>query len=181
MSDKPIQQTKNWLKQVVIGLNFCPFAKPVFEQEKIHYQLCEMGSLESCLQALMLEVERLDEHPETETTLLIFTRALQDFDDFLDAVAIANDLMEEQDYEGIYQLASFHPDYCFAGSDATDPANYTNRSPYPMLHLIREYRIEQALVHYKNPETIPENNVQLARKMGLEKMQSLLDSVRQSD
>jgi len=178
MSENIIKQTKNWLEQVVIGLNFCPFARSVFEQEKIHYQLCEVDSLEPCLQALMWEVERLDKHSEITTSLLIFTEALRDFDDFLDAVEIANDLMEAQDCAGIYQLASFHPDYCFAGSDATDPANYTNRSPYPMLHLIREQSIEQALAHYKDPETIPENNVQLARKMGLEKMQSLLASVR---
>ena len=88
---------------------------------------------------------------------------------------IANDLMFEQGYEGVYQLASFHPDYCFADSEADDPANYTNRSPYPMLHLIREQSIEKALALYKKPESIPETNVQLARELGLKKMQSLLE------
>ena len=82
--------------------------------------------------------------------------------------------MEEKGYEGVYQLASFHPDYCFADSDEDDPANYTNRSPYPMLHLIREASIERALASYKNPENIPETNIKLARELGLDKMQSLL-------
>ncbi|NOQ12929.1 MAG: DUF1415 family protein [Methyloprofundus sp.] len=169
-----IAQTKHWLEQVVIGLNFCPFARPVFEQGKIHYQVSDAQSLECCLEDLIAEAERLDKHSEIETTLLIYEKALADFDDFLDAVEIANDLMDEQGYTGVYQLASFHPDYCFADSDENDPADYTNRSPYPMLHLIREHSMEQALAHYKNPEKIPETNVQLARELGLKKMQSLL-------
>ena len=178
-SNNIIAQTKYWLEHVVIGLNFCPFAKPVFEQGKVHYQVSDAQSLECCLEDLIAEAERLDKQSEIETTLLIYENSLHDFDDFLDAVEIANDLMAEQGYQGVYQLASFHPDYCFADSDEKDPANYTNRSPYPMLHLIREQSIEQALAHYKNPENIPEENVQLAQKMGLKKMQSLLDEALQ--
>lgn len=174
-NNKIIEQTKYWLERVVIGLNFCPFARPVFEQGKIHYQVSDAQSLECCLEDLIAEAERLDKQAELETTLLIYEKALPDFDDFLDVVEIANDLMFEQGYEGVYQLASFHPDYCFADSDEDDPANYTNRSPYPMLHLIREKSMEQALAHYKDPESIPETNVQLAREMGLKKMQSLLE------
>ncbi len=178
-SEKIIAQTKYWLEHVVIGLNFCPFARPVFEQGNIHYQVSDAQSLECCLEDLIAEAERLDRQSEIETTLLIFEHSLLDFDDFLDVVEIANDLMFEQGYEGVYQLASFHPDYCFADSDENDPANYTNRSPSPMLHLIREQSIELALIHYKNPEDIPETNVQLAREMGLKKMQSLLEEAVQ--
>jgi len=178
-SEKIIAQTKHWLEQVVIGLNFCPFARPVFEQGKIHYQVSDAQSLECCLEDLIVEAERLDKQNEIETTLLIYERALQGFEDFLDVVEIANDLMVEQGYEGVYQLASFHPDYCFAESDENDPANYTNRSPFPMLHLIREQSLEQALAHYKDPENIPDANVQLARELGLKKMQSLLEDVSQ--
>ncbi len=173
-----IKQTKYWLEHVVIELNFCPFARPVFEQGKIHYQVSDAESLEPCLHDLMLEAERLDQQSEIATTLLIFNDALQDFDDFLDAVEIANDLMDAQGYEGVYQLASFHPEYCFADSDDTDPANYTNRSPYPMLHLIREQSIADALANYQHADKIPDDNVQLARSMGLEKMQSLLAEAR---
>lgn len=174
-AEKIITQTKYWLEHVVIGLNFCPFAKAVFEQEKIHFQLSDAQSLECCLEDLITEAERLDKQAAIETTLLIYADSLQDFDDFLDAVAIANDLLDEQGYAGVYQLASFHPAYCFADSDEADPANYTNRSPYPMLHLIREQSLEQALVHYKNPENIPQANMRLARELGLEKLQNLLE------
>ena len=169
-----IQQTKQWLKNIVIGLNFCPFAKPVFEQEKIHYQISPATDLESCLQALIAEAERLDIQEGLETTLLIFPECMQDFDDFLDLLEIANDLMDAQDYQGVYQLASFHPDYCFSGSTADDPANYTNRSPYPMLHLIRELSLESALDSYPEPEEIPNRNIQVAQDLGLDKMQELL-------
>lgn len=173
-NEKVISQTKAWLKTVVIGLNFCPFAKPVFEQGKVHFQVSDAQSLECCLEDLTAEALRLDQNSELETTLLIYENSLQDFENFLDVVDIANDFMEEQGYEGVYQLASFHPDYCFDDSDEDDPANYTNRSPYPMLHLIREESIERALASYKNPEKIPETNIKLARELGLDKMQSLL-------
>jgi len=176
---KAISQTKHWLESVVIGLNFCPFAKPVFDQGKIHYQVSDAQSLECCLEDLIIEAERLDRLSEFETTLLIYERALQDFDDFLDTLEIANDLMNKQGYEGVYQLASFHPDYCFADSDENDPANYTNRSPYPMFHLIREKSLEQAIAHYTDPEKIPETNVRLAQELGLEKMQRLLEEAVQ--
>ena len=174
-SEKIIAQTKYWLEHVVIGLNFCPFARPVFEQGKIYYQVSDAQSLECCLEDLIAEAEKLEKQSEIETTLLIYENSLRYFDDFLDMVEIANDLLFEQGYEGVYQLASFHPDYCFADSETDDPANYTNRSPYPMLHLIREQSIEKALAYYKEPESIPETNVQLARELGLKKMQSLLE------
>ncbi|NOQ62980.1 MAG: DUF1415 family protein [Methyloprofundus sp.] len=172
-----IAQTKQWLKDIVIGLNFCPFAKPVFEQEKIHYQVSAADSLEACLQDLIAEAERLDNQSELETILVIYPNCVQDFDDFLELLEIANDLMHAQAYEGVYQLASFHPEYCFSGSDAEDPANYTNRSPYPMLHLIRESSLALALENYKDPEKIPDTNVQVAQDLGLEKMQELLAEV----
>lgn len=177
--EKVIAQTKYWVQHVVIGLNFCPFARAVFEQAKIHYQVSDAQSLECCLEDLIAEAERLDRHTEIETTLLIYEHSAQDFDDFLDIVEIANELMDEQGYSGVYQLASFHPEYHFADSDENDPANYTNRSPYPMLHLIRENRMEQALANYEKPENIPAANVKLAREMGLEKMQSLLEEALQ--
>lgn len=177
-NEKVIGQTRSWLEKVVIGLNFCPFAKPVFEQGKVHFQVSDAQSLECCLEDLSAELERLDQHSDIETTLLIYPDSLQDFDNFLDVVDIANDFMEEQGYEGVYQLASFHPDYCFADSEEEDPANYTNRSPYPILHLIREQSIEQALANYKNADEIPERNIKLARELGLEKMQSLLDEAK---
>ena len=96
---------------------------------------------------------------------------------YLDLVEMAEDLIEEEDYEGVYQVASFHPDYLFAGSDSEDPANYTNRSPYPMLHLLREESIEKALEHYSgDPDEIPERNIRFAREKGLAYMKRLFNS-----
>jgi hypothetical protein len=119
----------------------------------------------------------MDIEPATETTLLILPEGCTQFNDFLDLTAMAEQLLIDQGYEGVYQLASFHPDYCFAGEDENDPANYTNRSPYPMLHIIREASIEQALKTYPNPELIPERNIELTRKLGLEKIQALLRTI----
>ena len=103
-----------------------------------------------------------------------------DFDDFLDLVAIADDLLIAQAYEGVYQLASFHPDYCFAEASPDDAANYTNRSPYPILHLIREASIEQVLNHYPEPENIPLRNIALTRELGSNYLQALLNACHQS-
>ena len=122
----------------------------------------------------------LDTEPATATTLLILASACTRFDDFLDLAAIAEQLLLDQGYEGVYQLASFHPEYCFAGSDQNDAANYTNRSPYPMLHIIRETDIAQALQSYQNPEQIPERNIELTRKLGLKKMQTQLAAILKS-
>lgn len=123
---------------------------------------------------LMLECDRLDTDTDIETTLLIYPHAFSLFDDYLDFLELAETLMCEQGYEGIYQLASFHPDYCFEGSYINDPANYTNRSPYPMLHLIRETSLEQAINCYPDPDNIPQRNIELTRSLGLTKLQNLL-------
>lgn len=169
-----IQQTKNWLVSVVIDLNFCPFACQEFENDTIHYCVVRKKTIEASLESFMIECQRLDQHQNIATSLLIYPSQWQNFDDFLHYLAIANDLLETQNYPGIYQIASFHPDYCFAGETKYDPANYTNRSPYPMLHLLREARMEKALLNYPNPEQIQENNIQCARSLGEEKFRTLL-------
>ena len=172
---KYITQTQCWLKKVVIGLNFCPFAKREVDSGSVRYSIIE-GTLSECLENLMQEVDILDAQTATETSLLIYPENFEKFDDFLDLIAYANDLLIEQGYEGVYQLANFHPNYCFNGVAQDDPANYTNRSPYPMLHLIREESLEKAVASHPNPESIPTINVALARKMGEEQLKKLLAS-----
>ena len=176
-----ISASQAWLNNFVIHYNICPFARREQEKNSIRYLVLEGDDTEQHLEALIVEAEYLDNHPDSETSLLIFSAGYQDFDDFLDLVAIADDLLIEQGYEGVYQLASFHPDYCFADSKPDDDANYTNRSPYPMLHIIREESIEKALAKYPNPEQIPERNIQLTRTLGLAKLQSLLANCHTSD
>lgn len=170
-----IQAVQCWLKNTVIKHNFCPFAQREFDRGSIRYSLIESVDVMSQLEALMLECRYLDEHAETETSLLIYPHGLSIFDDFLDFVALANDLLLDQGYEGIYQLANFHPDYCFADEDEDDPANYTNRSPRPMLHLIREHSLEKAVANYPNPESIPERNIALARSLGMTVLREALE------
>lgn len=171
---KQILETKKWLQNVVIAHNICPFAERVFKNDGIHFEVETSTDIETCLENLIAECERLDENETIETTLLIYAKAFADFEEYLDFLEVAQALLEAQDYEGVYQLASFHPNYCFDGSLENDAANYTNRSPYPMLHLLRESSLEHALANYPNPETIPENNIELTRKLGVEKMKATL-------
>ncbi len=140
----------------------------------IRYVVLPEATLESSLEAVIEELRYLDRTAGIETTLLIFPNHFADFEDFLDLLALAEDLSAEQGYEGIYQIASFHPEYCFAGAGDKDPANYTNRSPYPMLHLLREESITKAVDHYIDPEGIPERNIAFAQEKGLKYMQLLL-------
>ncbi len=166
--------TQAWLKSVIIEYGICPFAKRELERGRIYFSVNHDTIIEQCLLHLMDECDRLDTEPDIETTLLIYADAFAGFDDYLDFLEVSESLLIKQGYEGTYQLASFHPDYCFQGSDPDDAANYTNRSPYPMLHLLRETSIEQALAGHPDPESIPQHNIELTQKLGLAKMQALL-------
>jgi hypothetical protein len=172
--NNPITATQAWLKSVIIGFRICPFAEHVVNRNTVQYQLDESTDIKECLANLITECEHLDNNFEIATTLVIYTDAFSDFDAYLDYVALAEDLLIAQDYEGIYQLASFHPEYCFAGEAPDDAANYTNRSPYPMIHILRESDLEQAIASHPDPEGIPQRNIDLTRSMGLKKMQALL-------
>lgn len=174
--EQAIEQTKKWINEVVVGCNFCPFAARVVKQQTIHYQVESSSDLKTCLTSLMLEIQRLDNNETIETSFLILDNSFSDFNDYLDLVDKAETLLKKNGYEGIYQLASFHPEYLFAGSAATDAANYTNRSVYPMLHLLREESIDKALKNYSSPENIPECNINFAREKGLVYMKMLRDA-----
>ena len=175
-TEEIIEQTKKWIKDVVIGCNFCPFAAREVKQNSIHYQVEKSVDKAECLQTFFNECLRLDEKDTIVTTLLIFPNAFQQFDDYLDLLADAEALLEENDYEGIYQVASFHPQYIFGDAPVNDAANYTNRSIYPMLHLLREEQIDQALERYPSPEKIPGNNINFAREKGVQYMKMLRDA-----
>jgi len=171
-----INQTKKWINDVVIGCNFCPFAAREIKQNTIHYQVEYSTETEACLQSFLNECNRLDMEKNIETSLLIFPNAFKRFDNFLEVVSLAEKLLEQEGYESIYQVANFHPLYCFANVPIDDAANYTNRSVYPMLHLLREERIEQALLRYSSPDAIPENNIKFAREKGVVYMKMLRDA-----
>jgi hypothetical protein len=170
------QQTRCWLDKLIIAHQICPFAKRERDRGSIRFYVAEKTDMKAVLDNLLAECQLLEKQPEIETTLFILANITQDFEEFLDFLEIASELLVDQGYEGIFQLASFHPDYLFAGSDDADAANYTNRSPYPMLHIIREKSLAKALEHYASPELIPERNIQFCREQGLEAMISLLHS-----
>ena len=180
-SELIIEQTKKWINDVVVGCNFCPFAANVVKQQKVHYRVETSPVLNTCLDSFMQEVIRLDDDINIETSFLIFPASFQQFDDYLNLVSLAEKLLKKDGYNGIYQVASFHPLYKFANSTDDDAANYTNRSVYPMLHLLREENIDRALKHYNNPENIPARNIDFARGKGLTYMKMLRDSCLKSD
>jgi len=176
MTDQTIiAAIQKWLTSFVIAYNICPFANREQQNNSIRYQVCDAVDLEHALEKLIVECATLDSHLESATSLIIYSKGFADFDDYLDLVAIAEQLLSDRGYDGVYQLASFHPHYCFEGSDDQDPANYTNRSPYPMLHIIRESSLTAALASYPDPDKIPERNIQLTRQLGLKKLISLLE------
>jgi hypothetical protein len=173
--DEPfIRATQAWLTSIIIAHNICPFAQREQERGSIRFSVDQQTDIDACLLNLILECDRLDTDTDIETTLLIYAHAFKSFDDYLDFLAVAEDLLIDQGYEGIYQLASFHPDYCFEGASQDDPANYTNRSPYPMLHLLRETSIDRAVSSYPDVDNIPQRNIELTRSLGLAKLQTLL-------
>jgi uncharacterized protein len=176
LSQQVIEQTKKWITEVVIGCNFCPFAARVVKQKSVFYNVEPGTAIKGCLEAFMKEVTRLDEDITIETSLLIFPNAFTKFADYLDLVSLAEKLLKQKGYNGIYQLASFHPLYRFADTTDEDAANYTNRSVYPMLHLLREAGIDKALEHYVNPEGIPGRNINFAREKGIVYMKMLRET-----
>jgi hypothetical protein len=185
----PELSTRKWVEEVIVGLNFCPFAKREVVRNSIRYTLLNVSGQApqdkrdvffKALDALLDEFRYLDQNEKCETTLVIFPELLTDFEDFLDFLMFAEKLLLDEGYEGVYQLAHFHPDYCFEGSEESDPANYTNRSPYPTLHIIREASMEKVLANISNPEEIPERNIRLARDLGKEKLTALLKACMSS-
>ena len=171
-----IEQTKAWINKVVIGCNFCPFAAKEFIRGSIHYQVNRSDDTATLLITLSAEFDRLDNDPDVETTLIILPDVFRDFYDYLDIVALCENFLKEQGKEGVYQIASFHPDYLFEGSSSDDPANYTNRSVYPMIQILRESSISEALENFPSPENIPQRNIDFARQKGLAFMQRLREA-----
>ncbi len=149
-----IEQTKHWVERAVIGLNLCPFAKAPQVKGLVRYVLFKGRKTDGLLKALTEQLTYLDSTPSEicETILLIHPKVLGDFLDYNDFLDDADQLLERLGLDGVFQIASFHPDYQFADADANDISNLTNRSPYPMLHLIREASIDQALQGENDPQ-----------------------------
>ena len=163
-----VASTEAWLVKAVIGLNLCPFAKAVHSKKLIRYQVSDARTIDALLDDLLRELEQLAEAKpsEVDTTLLIHPWVLNDFLDYNDFLDVADGAVEELDLSGIIQVASFHPDYQFAGTAPDDITNFSNRSPFPTLHLLREESVAQAVATYPDVASIYENNMATLRRLG---------------
>lgn len=163
-----IDDTRVWLERAVIGLNLCPFAKSVHVKGQIHYVVSAAHTAEELLQDLTSELKALAAHEPSarDTTLLIAPECLADFLDFNDFLALADQALVDLELDGVLQIANLHPDYQFAGTRADDITNYTNRSPYPTLHLLREDSIDRAVDAFPEAETIFEKNMETMVQLG---------------
>lgn len=161
---------------MVIGLNLCPFARKEWVQNRVRMVVCEASSANDLIVALSQECDRLTTQPEIETTLLIHPWVFEDFMDYNQFLDNVDNMLIDNELEGIYQIASFHPNYQFAGTEPEDVENATNRSPFPVLHILREESLERAISSFPDPELIPERNIALLRSMGRERVEALLRS-----
>lgn len=177
-----IAATRTWLERAVIGLNLCPFARAPYRKSQVHFAVSDATSEEDLLTALVTEIEALLEHaPEQrDTSLLVLSDGLADFDAFNDFAAAADGLLDALGLEGVLQIATFHPDYQFADSPADAIENYTNRSPYPILHLLREDSVSRAVDAMQDPDEIYRANIERLRALGKAGWRALWDNQNQS-
>ena len=164
-----ITATRGWIEGAVIGLNLCPFAKSVYLGNRVRLVVSDVRTADALLGDLERELRALARAaPEdVETTVLIHPHVLTSFLDYNDFLDVADAAIDRLDLTGVLQIASFHPGYQFAGTAPDDVSNYTNRSPYPMLHLLREESVERAVDAYPGAERIPERNIETMRRLGL--------------
>ena len=167
-ADTVIAQTRSWLEEAVIGLNLCPFAKAVHVKSQIRYVVTEAADVDALQQALAEQLRDLAaaDPAEVDTTLLIHPKVLQDFEEFNQFLDLAEEMVDALGLEGVLQVASFHPRFQFAGTEPDDVTNATNRSPYPMLHLLREASIDRAVEAFPEAETIYEANIETMQRLG---------------
>ena len=178
-----IDTTKLWLDRFVIGLNLCPFAKHPFRNDKIRYIVFEGSDLEKLTETWLKEANALVETTPSvlETTLIILPEVLDEFEAYLDFIEMSEFILEEVDLDGVIQIASFHPDYQFDETEPTDVENYTNRSPFPMLHLLREESVNRAIEAYPEIGDIPDNNIDTMNKLGLTRVKQMLDDINRTN
>lgn len=165
---------QRWVENVVVGLDLCPFAKRELLNNRVRFVVTEATAIEQLLDALVTELTLLSTDASVETTLLIHPDVLQDFLDynqFLDAV---DELLVQMGLEGQFQIASFHPQYQFADTAVDDAENYSNRSPYPVLHVLREESLERAIAAYPDVNDIPQRNIEKMNSLGSEHLRMLL-------
>ena len=181
-NDAFIEATRHWLERMVIGLNLCPFAKAVYVKNQVRFVVSHARNSDVLLEDLERELKLLaaTDPQQIDTTLLIHPEVLTDFLEYNDFLDVCDAVIEELELDGILQVASFHPYYQFAGREVDDVSNFTNRAPFPTLHLLREESVTRAVETFPDVDGIYENNVATLRKLGIEGIQSLIAKVRRN-
>ncbi|MDH5473674.1 MAG: DUF1415 domain-containing protein [Gammaproteobacteria bacterium] len=171
-----IARCQCWIERVVIEFNLCPFARKPYENNRVRYVVSDAKNTDALLDDMHRELEllRQTDEQEIETTVLIHPYVLNDFFAYNDFLSVVDMYLRQCHYEGEFQIASLHPDYQFADADIDAAENYTNRSPYPILHLLREDSLARALIGYARPDRIPERNIRITEKLGVEKLRDIL-------
>lgn len=174
--DDVLAATRRWLEQAVIGLNLCPFAKSVYVKDQVRLVVSRARHLDAFLDDLDHELELLKTTPaeQLDTTLLIHPTLFPDFLVFNDFLDVADGVLSDHELEGVVQIAPFHPDFVFDGEDEGDMSHFTNRSPFPTLHLIREESLEKAIESFGDTDVIFERNIETLRRLGTEGWKRLL-------
>ena len=173
--DEVLTQTRHWLEKAVIGLNLCPFAKAVYVKNQVRLVVSHARHADDLLEELDRELDLLVATPaqEVDTTLLIHPTLFDDFLDFNDFLEIAEGVVDEHGLDGVIQLASFHPQFQFDGTEPEDISNYTNRAPFAILHLLREESVERAVAAFPEADAIFEQNIATLEKLGLQGWKAL--------
>lgn len=169
-----VNHVRAWLTEIVIGLELCPFAKGELEAQRVRFSVTHAKDSVDLLIALEAELQRLQNDASIETALLIHPHALSAFDEYNQFLDLADSWLQQLQLDGIYQIASFHPDYQFADTQADDVENYTNRSPYPLLHILREASVQIAIETHSDIAAVPAANIKLMRKLGKQELQQRL-------
>ena len=178
-NDSVIGATRAWLEKIVIGLNLCPFAKAVYLKNQVRFVVSRARNSDVLLEELEQELNFLAQADpaQIDTTLLIHPQVLTNFLDYNDFLDVCDSVVEELELAGVLQVASFHPHYQFADTEADDVTNFTNRSPFPTLHLLREESVTRAVETFPGVEGIYENNIATLRRLGKEKLEKLIVAV----
>lgn len=177
LAERSLSMVRKWLDLLVIELNLCPFAKTVRDKDLVDL-FPVAGQPDMIVQALLQRFALLDSAETASTTLMVIYQGYDDFDDYLNLLDLCQAVLEDQDYEGVYQLASFHPDYCFADTRPEDLANFTNRAPCPIIQILNEASMEQVLANYPDAHEIPQRNIARMRKLGLNAIEERLKACR---
>ncbi len=181
-NDAIIAATRAWLERIVIGLNLCPFAKAVHVKNQIRFVVSRARNSDALLEDLERELNFLAQADpaQIDTTLLIHPEVLTDFLDYNDFLDVCDTVVEELELDGVLQVASFHPQYQFSDTEMDDVSNFTNRSPFPALHLLREYSVTRAVETFPDVDGIYENNIATLQKLGIEKVKTLLAELKKN-